>query len=161
MSDDVPGRLGTPFDPRAYDQICFACGDRNHHGLRMRFEVDAEEGGVRCRYTPRESDQGFPGTVHGGIVSTLLDESMAWALWSGAGVLGVTAKMETRYRRVVPSDEPLIVRARVASSRSRRHEVAARIEGADGAVLAEATALFLRLPPEEEAATLARIGWEP
>lgn len=149
------------FDARAYDQVCFACGDRNHHGLQMRFEPDGETGGVRCRYTPREADQGFPGVLHGGIVSTLLDESMAWALWVGAGALGVTAKMETRYRRAVPSGEPLLVRAHVASARSRRYEVAARVEDAGGAALAEATALFLRLPPDEEIRMLQQIGWRP
>ncbi len=39
------------FDPRYYDQVCFACGDRNPHGLHMRFERDGD--GVLARYQPR------------------------------------------------------------------------------------------------------------
>ena len=139
--------------------MCFACGDRNHHGLRMRFEVDRTTGGVLCRYSPREADQGFPGVLHGGVVSTLLDESMAWALWVQHGALAVTAKMETRYRRTVPADRLLAVRAHVAAARGRRFEVTARLLDVEDAVLAEATALFLRLPPDEEQSVLDRIGW--
>lgn len=157
MTDELPLETYGEFGASAYDQVCFACGDRNHHGLHMRFE--RAEDGVRCRYTPREADQGFPGTMHGGIISTLMDEAMAWALWSHARALGVTAKMETRYRRPVPSEAPLVVQARVAASRGRRYELAASIEDVEGNVLVEATALFLRFSPDEEAVVVERIGW--
>ncbi len=157
MTGDEPLDRYHHFGASAYDQVCFACGDRNHHGLHMRFE--RAEGGVLCRYTPREADQGFPGTMHGGIISTLLDESMAWALWAEERALGVTAKMETRYRRPVPSEAPLLVHGRVAAKRGRRYELEARVEDLDGVVLVEASALFLRLSPEEEAVVVRRIGW--
>lgn len=150
------------FDPRHYDQICFACGDRNPHGLHMRFERDPDgpDGAVICRYRPREADQGFPGTLHGGIISTLLDEAMAWAMWSKSRALGVTAKMETRFRQpVVPSDD-LTVHAVVTEDRGRRIFVEAALAGSGGGVLVEASALFLRLPPDEEARLAAALGWD-
>jgi acyl-coenzyme A thioesterase PaaI-like protein len=149
------------FDPRHYDQICFACGDRNPHGLHMRFERDPEgpEGAVICHYQPREADQGFPGTLHGGIISTLLDEAMAWAMWSKSRALGLTAKMETRFRRPV-AVEALTVHAVVTEERGRRMQVEAALAGADGAVLVEASALFLRLPVDEEARVAAALGWD-
>ncbi len=152
------------FDPRHYDQVCFACGDRNPHGLHMRFErdpdADPEAGAILCRYDPREADQGFPGVLHGGVLVTLMDEAMAWAMWSRARALGVTAKMETRYRRPVPSTGPLLVRARVTAIRGRRIEVEAGVEDADATTLAEASALFLRLPPEEESRVASALGWD-
>jgi acyl-coenzyme A thioesterase PaaI-like protein len=157
MTGEPPIDTYGDFGANSYDQVCFACGDRNHHGLHMRFE--RAEGGVICRYTPREADQGFPGTMHGGIISTLLDEAMAWALWSHVRALGVTAKMETRYRRPVTSDAPLVVRGRVATERGRRYELEASVEDLHGNVLVDATALFLRLLPEEEAVVVRRIGW--
>jgi len=147
------------FDPRLYDQICFACGDRNSAGLHLHFERDGVQG-VACRYEPKEQDQGFPGLLHGGIVVALLDESMAWAMWAVDRALGVTAKMETRYRRPIGVDGPLIVRGRVVRMRGRRIEVEATVDDADGARLAEASALFLRLPPEDEARMAAALGWD-
>ncbi len=153
---------GGGFDPRHYDQICFACGDRNSHGLHMRFEVDPDgpEGAVVCHYQPREADQGFPGTLHGGVISTLVDETMAWAMWAKSRALGVTAKMETRFRRPVTSGMALAIHAVVTEERGRRMQVEAAVAGPDGSVLVEASALFLRLPPAEEARVAAALGWD-
>ncbi|MGE3960267.1 MAG: PaaI family thioesterase [Dehalococcoidia bacterium] len=149
------------FDPRHYDQICFACGDRNPHGLHMRFarDTDGPDGAVICRYQPREADQGFPGVLHGGILSTLMDEAMAWAMWAKSRALGVTAKMETRYRQRVDADAELTVHAVVTEERGRRIQVEAAIAGPDGTVLVEASALFLRLPAEEEQRVAQALGW--
>ena len=149
------------FDPRHYDQICFACGDRNEHGLHMRFERDPDgpEGSIICRYTPRPADQGFPGVLHGGILSTLMDEAMAWAMWAKSRALGVTAKMETRYRQRVGADAELTVHAVVTEERGRRIQVEAAIAGPDGSVLVESSALVLRLTAEEEQRVSQALGW--
>jgi len=159
-----PPAVTDVFDDRYHDQICFACGDRNEHGLHMRFALDPDSedgsGAIISRYQPRVADQGFPGVLHGGVVVTLMDEAMAWAMWARSQALGVTAKMETRYRRPVPADMMLFVRAVVTRERGRRLEVAATVSDADGAVLAESDALFLRLPPEEEARVAAALGWD-
>ncbi len=146
------------FHERYYDQICFACGDRNPHGLHLRFNRDGEAG-VVATFVPRAVDQGFPGVLHGGILAALVDESMAWAMWAADRALGVTAKMEMRYRRPVTPDAPLTVRGRVVRTRGRRFEVEASILDAAGETLVEASALFLRLPPEEEQAMATSIGW--
>jgi uncharacterized protein (TIGR00369 family) len=146
------------FDRRLYEQVCFACGRHNAFGLQLRF-TRAEDGSVVAAYEPRPQDAGFPGVMHGGILMTLLDEAMAWALWSEAGALGVTAKMETRYRRTVTLDGPLTLRGRVARARGRRFEVEATLDDASGARLADASALFLRLPPAREREVMRAIGW--
>ncbi|MDA0269426.1 MAG: PaaI family thioesterase [Chloroflexi bacterium] len=146
------------FSARYYDQICFACGDRNPHGLHLRFARDGDAA-VVATFTPREVDQGFPGVLHGGILAALVDEAMAWSMWAADRALGVTAKMEMRYRRPVPPDGPLTVRGRVARQRGRRFEVEASIADASGEVLVEAAALFLRLSPEEETRMASVIGW--
>ena len=146
------------FDSRLYDQVCFACGGRNAHGLHLRFQRDGE-GAVICRYEPKPEDQGFPGVMHGGILAALLDESMAWAMWAGDRALGVTAKMETRYRRTVGTSGTLVVRGRVVRMRGRRIEVEATVDDEAGERLAEATALFMRLAPEVEREMAEALGW--
>ena len=72
---------------------------------------------------------------------------------------GVTAKMETRYRRSVGVDGTLVVRGRVVRMRGRRVEVAATVDNAAGDRLAEATALFMRLAPEVEREMAEALGW--
>ena len=154
----TPHPAGGDFDPRLYDQVCFACGGRNQHGLHLRFSRDGD-GAVVCRYEPKPEDQGFPGVMHGGVLAALLDESMAWAMWAQDRALGVTAKMETRYRKTVGTSGTLVVRGRVVRMRGRRIEVEASVDDAAGERLAEATALFMRLSPEVEQQMSEALGW--
>ncbi len=97
--------------------------------------------------------------MHGGVLAALLDESMAWAMWAADRALGVTAKMETRYRKTVGTTGTLIVHGRVVRMRGRRIEVEASVDDADGERLAEATALFMRLSPEVEQQMSEALGW--
>ena len=39
---EASGRPEGAFDERLYDQVCFACGGRNQHGLHLRFRRDGE-----------------------------------------------------------------------------------------------------------------------
>ena len=67
-------------------RMCFACGIENPIGLKLKFYTDGED---RCiaHFHPRPAHQGYPGQVHGGLVSTLLDEptpiplSLAFSLY--------------------------------------------------------------------------------
>lgn len=142
-----------------YQQYCFACGHHNPIGLQMRFQRDDADG-VVCEYTPRPEHQGFPGTMHGGVLVALMDEAMAWAMFAAHRALGVTAKMETRYRRAASPDGPLIVRAAVTRARGRRIEVESSIDDAEGNRLVESTALFLRVPAADEQQLIRDIGWD-
>jgi acyl-coenzyme A thioesterase PaaI-like protein len=53
-------------------RMCFVCGIENSIGLHLHFYTDAE-GRCITRFQPRQEHQGFPGQLHGGIISTLLD----------------------------------------------------------------------------------------
>src|SRR3974390_3387866 len=56
---------------------CFVCGESNVVGLKLRFQTDGRV--VHGRFTPRAEHVGFREVIHGGIISTLLDEIMVWA----------------------------------------------------------------------------------
>jgi acyl-coenzyme A thioesterase PaaI-like protein len=161
VTSDSGDASGRHFDERLYEQVCFACGRLNSIGLHLRFAPirHGERDGVEARYQPRAEDQGFPGVMHGGILVTLLDEAMAWAMFARDNTLGVTAKMETRYRRQVPPNEPLTVRGFVTRIRGRRIEVEAALHDASGERLVESNGLFLQLPQAETDQLLADIGW--
>lgn len=158
-SDRPDARADDLLDERLYQQYCFACGRQNPIGLHMQFRRDGADG-VRCEYTPRPEDQGFPGVIHGGVLVALMDEAMAWAMFAAHRALGVTAKMETRYRQPVSPDARLTIRARVTRERGRRIEAEATIEDAEGARLVETSALFLRLPADQESTMIGELGWD-
>src|SRR5207237_1793136 len=92
--------------------------------------------------------QGYDGTLHGGVVPALLDETMGWAIFH-QGIWGVTAKLNVTFKRPVPVGEELVVTGTVLRDRGRGIETAGTVSRAsDGEVLAEASALFLRMPEE-------------
>jgi uncharacterized protein (TIGR00369 family) len=125
--------------------LCYGCGDRNPEGLHIQFDVDGPR--VSGRFVPRQAHQGYPGLAHGGIAAAALDEAMGWAMYA-YGAWAMTARMEVKYRRPLPLEEELRISAEVVKVRGRRLEAEAEIRGASGEVLAEATALFLRVPPD-------------
>ena len=128
------------------DHGCFGCGRLNPHGLRLRFSLVDQGAAVQAAFTPRPQDEGYGGVVHGGIVATLLDEVMAWACYARDAWV-VTATIQIRYRRPVEVGTPLIALGRVARDRGRILEAAGELRrAADGALLAEATATFARVP---------------
>ncbi len=137
------------------DHGCFGCGRLNPHGLRLRFAPTDDGAGVWAPFIPRAVDEGYGGVVHGGIVTTLLDEAMAWACYARE-VWVMTAKIEVRFRRSVAVGVPLRVIGRVAADRGRLIETVGELRGeADGALLAEATATFARVPESQ-----ARTWWD-
>ena len=72
--------------------LCFGCGSRNKFGLQLIFERNNNR--VTTTFEIRPEHQGFPGLVHGGIVSTVLDEVMSrvsllenrWAVTAGMNI---------------------------------------------------------------------------
>ena len=123
------------------DGYCFACGLYNPHGLHMR--VRLEGGRARCRTSLPPHFQGWVDIAHGGVVATLLDEVMAYAVLFYVGQ-GLTTRMETTFRRPVPLQRELEVTGWVEEHRGRRVRAAARLELAGGGVLlAEARAHWL------------------
>lgn len=120
---------------------CFACGARNVYGLRMR--VGYENGAAVCRLSLGRQYQGWDHIAHGGIVSTVLDEIIAYAVINYVGQ-GLTTRMETTFRKAVPLGEPLKAVGRVTSHRGRLATAEGRIYLAqDDTLLAEATARWV------------------
>jgi uncharacterized protein (TIGR00369 family) len=119
---------------------CFACGSLNRDGLGLVLHV--EPGRCWTDVTLDRRFQGWDGIAHGGIVCTILDEVMAWAL-VGDDNWGVTARMAVDFRRPVRLGHPFRGEGRVTRSRRRVVDAEARLVGDDGEVLATATATYV------------------
>jgi uncharacterized protein (TIGR00369 family) len=129
------------------DHGCFGCGSRNEIGLQLAFYRTSD--GVRAAFTPRQEHEGYTRMIHGGIVSTILDEAMSWVVID-SGRLAVTARMTVDYRRPVPSNEPLTITAKVTRDRGRAVETEGEIRDANGALLSSATGLFVRVSEKQQ-----------
>ena len=124
-----------------FQHHCFACGRLNEAGLHLDFDVSRDR--AETRFTPARRHEGYDGTVHGGIVSALLDETMGWAIFH-QGIWGVTARLSVTFRRPVTVGGELRVVGAVTRQRSRAIETHGTVSrAADGEVLAEADATFL------------------
>src|SRR5690242_11060519 len=91
----------TPLDGTLFgaDQMCFGCGPRHPAGFKLRYEREGQ--GVLTRFTPGEQHQGPPGIMHGGLVSTVADETAAWALIAKTGKFGFTTSFSCRFHRAL------------------------------------------------------------
>ncbi|MFH1034478.1 MAG: PaaI family thioesterase [Pseudomonadota bacterium] len=125
----------------ADDGLCFACGERNPGGLGMRVRLADNQ--AHCLLTLAPRFQGWSGIAHGGIVCTVLDEIMAYAVIHFIGQ-GVTTGMESTFRQPVPLGQPITARGWIVQRRGRLAETAGEIRLADGdALLAQGKARWL------------------
>lgn len=124
---------------------CMVCGVENAAGLHARF-FELDSGELLGIFTPAEHHQGYPGRIHGGIATTMLDETIGRAInLTDSEAWGVTVELSVRFRKPVPLGEELHVRARITRDGGRLFEGAGEIVLADGSVAVEATGKYLRM----------------
>jgi acyl-coenzyme A thioesterase PaaI-like protein len=155
---DGTAPAATPATPELTIEVephnCFACGELNEHGLRLGLHVEGE----RC-WTELVLDdqfQGWDDIAHGGIVSTILDEVMAWSLASTDN-WGLTARMTVEFRRPVRLGRRIRGDGWVTANRRRLIETAARlIDVETGEQLATASGTYVAANAERKAQLRAR-----
>src|SRR5919199_3138719 len=59
---------------------CFVCGESNPAGLHTQFTVGDTPDEMRAHLAPDARYQGYPGRVHGGILASVLDETLGRAV---------------------------------------------------------------------------------
>jgi acyl-coenzyme A thioesterase PaaI-like protein len=134
---------------------CFACGPDNPRGLHLEFQI-GETGEMTAEWVAGTDLEGYQGIVHGGVVSTVLDEAMAKVV-DASGTEALTAELRVRFRQQVRSGSPLHVRGWIESRNKRVINAEAALTGADGVELAHAWAVFLALKQGRNAIALKEL----
>ncbi|MBN2248528.1 MAG: PaaI family thioesterase [Coriobacteriia bacterium] len=130
-------------------RMCMVCGTENTAGLHARF-YELDNGELAGVFTPREEHQGYPDRLHGGIASTILDETMGRAInLTDPDAWGVTIELAVRYRKPVPLGSEVVAHGRITKDGGRMFEGSGEIRLEDGSVAVEATGRYLRLPIEK------------
>jgi acyl-coenzyme A thioesterase PaaI-like protein len=123
-------------------RMCYGCGAENKHGLHMAFRSEGDR--TVCDFEPVDFQQGYPGRMHGGVVSTMIDEAMGWAVYHSRK-WGTTARLSVRYRRPVDLARPLRVEAWITAERHRLIELRAEVRDEAGALLADGEGTYMLL----------------
>jgi uncharacterized protein (TIGR00369 family) len=134
---------------------CFACGALNEHGLKLQLHL--EERRSWTEFALEDRFEGWRGVTHGGIIATVLDEVMAWALVAEDN-WGVTARMTLDFKRPVPVGTKVRADGWIVRSRRRLVDTAGQIVDGDGAVLATAEAVYLAAGEERKRELMERYG---
>ncbi|MFA5040180.1 MAG: PaaI family thioesterase [Bdellovibrionales bacterium] len=122
---------------------CFGCGKLNPIGLKLAFEEI--DGVYVTHFTPHDEHQSYDGTIHGGIISTLLDEAMGRYLYVAKGRNVATAKLEVRFRKPTPVGQELTVSGWVVRERGKMIEMEGKVALQDGTVTAEGRAMMMEV----------------
>lgn len=129
-------------------RMCVVCGLKNPFGLQASFyELENEE--VLAIFTPAEEHQSYPGRLHGGIATAILDETIGRAIMlTHRDLWGVTIEMKIRFRQPLPLDEELRVIGRITRDTRRIFEGSGEILLGDGTVAVEGQGRYIKLPLE-------------
>lgn len=127
-------------------KMCLVCGLKNPFGLKASFyELENDE--LLAIFRPSEEHQSYPGRLHGGIATAVLDETIGRAiLMKDADLWGVTIKFSTRYLQPVPLDEEIRVIGRIDHIANRYFEGTGEILSKDGSIAVEGKGKFIKLP---------------
>jgi acyl-coenzyme A thioesterase PaaI-like protein len=134
------------------DGVCFGCGPKNPHGLRIRSFPEGDDGCI-ARFTPEPHHLAFPGVLNGGICGALIDCHSNWTAAfhlmrkahpsaAASPPCTVTAEFAVQLKRPTPMDTELIVRSRVVAAEMDRATVEATIE-ANGRITATGRGIFV------------------
>ncbi len=132
-------------------KMCLVCGLKNPFGLHSSFyELENDE--LLALFTPTDEHQSYPGRLHGGIATAILDETIGRAIMiSHQDLWGVTIDFSIRFRKPIPLNEEIRVIGRIIKDSRRVFEGSGEILLSDGSVAVEGRGKYIKLPLDKTA----------
>ncbi len=118
---------------------CFVCGDKNKKGLNIRF-FD-HDGKTKAEFTPTRDFEGYRNILHGGIISTLLDEVMIKSILA-QGILTITTQIDVKLKSSARIGEKLYLEGEITKKRGKIIMTQGKVFKEDGTIVAVATGKF-------------------
>lgn len=127
-------------------KMCFVCGMENVFGLKASF-FELENDQLVAQFTPCKFHQGYPGRLHGGIASTILDEAIGRTVSiNDETVWGVTLELNVKFRKPIPLNSELKVVCELTKNSSRMFEGKGKIFLNNGDVAVSAWGKYIKMP---------------
>jgi acyl-coenzyme A thioesterase PaaI-like protein len=121
---------------------------------------------VLALFVARTVHQGYPGRLHGGVATGVLDETIGRAINIGErGEMptrwGVTAELAVRFHQPVPLEVELTARGRITRENRRIFEGTGELYLPDGAVAVSASGKYFKMTLDEIASVDPEmLGWQ-
>jgi len=113
----------------------------------MNFYEDGEY--IKCDWQPQERFQGYFNVLHGGILSTLMDEIASWYVFAKLRTAGVTSRLDIRYVKPVYVDKGTItLQASLKETKKRLSDIEVKVFDQEGVLCTEGTVQYFVFPPE-------------
>lgn len=124
-----------------YDD-CFICGKNNPIGLKLGFNYYkvGTKSAAKAEFNLNKDYEGYPGIIHGGIVTGLLDEAMAKVILEH-GFKAVTAQINVKFLDKLKPYSDYMVIGFIENIRKKIIKTTAVIKKGDKSI-AEAEAVF-------------------
>lgn len=116
---------------------CFVCGAGNPQGLKLTFNYQKEADLVESRVIFPLHLQGWQGVVHGGLISTVLDEIMIKAA-AEKKLKCVTGEITVKFRKPTYTDKKYTIQGKVTEIKKRLVYTEGFLLDPDGKILASA-----------------------
>ncbi|MCX6168932.1 MAG: PaaI family thioesterase [Ignavibacteriales bacterium] len=131
-------------------KLCFVCGLKNKFGIHAHFYI-TENQELIALFTPTEEHQSYPGRLHGGIASAILDETIGRAILNKyeTEVWGVTIDLNVKFKKPIPLNEELKVIGRITNENNRMFEGTGEIILSNGDIAVTAAGKYLKVPLEK------------
>ena len=142
-----------------YDD-CYVCGQAHPRGLQVRFFV-GEFGQVHTHFRPDYTQTGYESVVHGGVISTLLDELLGWPIALQTGRMCFTGELTVRFVKPMLASRIYLATARPGTNRGRYWEGEGDIRDEHGEIYAKARGKYFLLSAEQTVAVAQRLTYQP
>ena len=126
----------------------FGCCPDNPIGLHLLFYEDGDY--IVSKWHPGIHYQGWVKTLHGGILSTLIDEVCGWVVTRKLQTSGYTVQLNVKFRKAVPTTEPeLTIRAKITRQVRNLVYIHAEITNSEGERCNEGEAIYYLMNQEK------------
>ena len=141
-------------------RMCLVCGMKNDLGAKASF-YELDNGELVAEFSAKEEHQSYPGRMHGGIIASVLDETLGRVIMiSEPDCWAVTMELKTRYLKPVPLCHDLRVIARVKKNSSIMFEAEGEMILPDGQIAVTASGKYMKMRlPQITTAELFEFDW--
>jgi len=143
----MTGKKNLKHLPNRTGSMCFGCSAANPTGLRLEFFTDGES--IFSWVKVPAHLCGWKNLVHGGIISTILDEVMGRTVIHKTRCLGMTKSMMVEFLKPVTIDRELKAAGKMLEVKNDRECLAeAMIFNEAGDLCAKSTGTFALFKPD-------------
>lgn len=143
-NQNTKNQTNSPTKKFNYDNHCLVCGADNPIGLKLTFHYHPETDSVICKTAFSKNFQGWENVLHGGILSTVLDEIMIKAA-EQKGFHCVTAELNVKFKKPAIIGTPYTVIGKINRIRHKIIETEGKLIDQNNRTIASATGRLFKI----------------